>query len=175
MTFAAEYQDSLDGPDTDIRGHLAYLHNIACWYPRVRVLELGTRTGESTRAFLAAADKTGGHVWSVDTEVPQVPDHWFESRRWTFTQGDDMAEILPQPARVNVLFIDTSHDFGATIAELYKFVPRVLPRGRVLLHDTEWKPPDHPVARALDIYCAETGRTWRNMAGYNGLGEIEIP
>ena len=32
-----------------------------------------------------------------------------------------------------------------------------------------------PVARALDIYCAETGRTWRNMAGYNGLGEIEIP
>ena len=174
MSFFGEYEEHRDGPDTDIRDHLPYLHATARKYQRPRILELGTRTGESTRAFLAAAEIANGHVWSVDIEPPQVPGHWWESSRWTFVLGDDMAVILPQPVKVDVLFIDTSHDYGATIAERYKFVPRVHPGGRVLLHDTEWKAPDYPVALALDLYCAETGRTWRNHPGSFGLGEIEI-
>jgi predicted O-methyltransferase YrrM len=174
VTFTAEYETRRDGPETDIRDHLRYLHDTARKYPRVRVLELGTRTGESTSAFLAAAEKTGGHVWSVDVDGPQVPGHWLESALWTFTCGDDMAAVLPQPVHVDVLFIDTSHAYGHTIAELYKFVPRVMPGGVVLLHDTEWRPPDHPVAQALDTYCAEMNWKWRNHPGSFGLGEIEI-
>lgn len=174
MTFAEEYGQRRDGPETDIRDHLTYLHDTARKYPRCRVLELGTRTGESTSAFLAAAEQTGGHVWSVDVESPNVPGHWLESDLWTFTLGDSMGSILSQPQHVDVLFIDSSHAYGATVAELYKFVPRVKSGGRVLLHDTEWRPPDFPVARALDTYCAENNWAWRNHPGSFGLGEIEI-
>jgi predicted O-methyltransferase YrrM len=182
MTFAEEYQRRRFGPWTDIKLHLPYLRDTARSYDRVRVLELGTRRGESTAAFLAAAEETGGHVWSVDVDEPQVPAWWLDSDLWTFTAGDDMAEILPQPQHVDVLFIDTSHAYGHTIAELYKFVPRVAAGGVMLLHDTEWEPPavqldgpTGPVGRALDTWCAETGRSWVNRPGSYGLGVIGQP
>jgi hypothetical protein len=174
VTFRDQLTERISGGWTDIQAHLPYMHSVAARYPRVRVLELGVRTGESTRAFLAAAEETGGHVWSCDIEQPQVPvDDWLASGLWSLTVCDDMT--LGPIANVSVLFIDTGHEYGATIAELYRFVPMVAPGGLVLLHDTEWREPDFPVARALDTYCAETGRTWRNHTGSYGLGEIEIP
>ena len=93
----------------------------------------------------------------------------------------------PPDFRVDVLFIDSSHVLGATVAELYRFVPKVAAGGVVLLHDTEWLPPGKdgvytmtreprgPVTVALHTYCAETKREWINHPGSCGLGEIERP
>ena len=41
-----------------------------------------------------------------------------------------------------MLFIDTSHAYEHTLAELRKFVPLVAPGGTVLLHDTRLEVPE---------------------------------
>lgn len=180
----AEFQASMRGPWCDIQGHLAYLHRAVAIRPGAVVIELGTRTGESTRALLAGAYKSGGQVWSCDVAEAQVPDVIRNSDRWHFIKADDRGpearEFLPQ--QCDVLFIDTSHDYAQTLAELFEYMPRLQPGGTALLHDTQWDfvsgchvdlgEPRGPVAKALNDYCRETGMNWRNRAGHYGLGVI---
>lgn len=181
MTFAEQFQAPLDGPWTDIQRHLPYLYQAACRYPAVRVLELGVRDGQSTRAFLAAAEKTGGHVWSCDISEPQVPAGWAGSGLWTFTRGDDRRLAHDRP--VDVLFVDTSHEYQHTLHELDRFMPLVVPGGTALFHDTQWGtwrdacavPGAYgPVACALDTWCEQRGLTWALHPGSFGLGEIRV-
>lgn len=179
MTFFAEYERRLTIRWTDIQDQLPALYDRARRYDKVRVFELGTRTGESTTAFLAAAEAASGHVWSVDVDPPAVPLEWLQSPLWSFLQADDTSAQAQVwlPAECDVLFIDTSHDYHHTFEELRLYVPRVAPGGLVLCHDTKLtNPPFDPlaVARALDDYCAETGRAWLELGGQFGLGEIQV-
>jgi cephalosporin hydroxylase len=181
MSLADDYRERA-APWTDIQDCLERLFSTAVSYPQVRVLELGVRFGVSTAAFLAAAEQAGGHVWSVDVVLfPQVPyDRWLASGYWAFRQGDDMQIDTAQVPQVDVLFIDTSHAYEHTLAELRKFVPLVAPGGTVLLHDTrlqrvDGEPQEYPVATALTEYCQETGRTWTDHDAQYGLGEILRP
>jgi hypothetical protein len=46
------------------------------------------------------------------------------------------------------------------------------------MHDTllTWDHPEYRVAKALDAFCAETGRSWAEISGGRyGLGAIERP
>jgi predicted O-methyltransferase YrrM len=169
---------------SDIQGHLPTLYDAVVSRPAARVLELGVRWGTSTASLLAAVDQVGGHLWSVDIAEPRVPDWWANSGLWTLLVGDDLsAEILAAvPEQVDMLFLDTSHDYGHTLAELRAYVPRVAPGGLVCCHDTELQAPEgvqpqeaFPVARALDAFCAETGLQWTNNPGSYGLGVIRVP
>ena len=169
---------------SDIRDQMPLLYEAAAAYTGVKVLELGVRTGNSTTAFLAAAEEAGGHVWSVDVDPPHAPGElWTGSGRWTFLQGDDLKIALPEespgvPLRPDVLFIDTDHTYEHTLAELRRYVPLVGEGGVVLMHDTllTWDHREYQVAKALDTYCAETGRSWAEISeGRYGLGEILKP
>jgi cephalosporin hydroxylase len=171
---------------SDIQEYLPFLHETARSYPGVRVLELGTRKGNSTLAFLAAAEAAGGHVWSADisdvTRDPEGMAPWARCPWWTFTRGDDTDPAVQSllPARCDVLFIDTSHEYAHTLAELRAYVPRLAAGGVALLHDTHvtgW--PGYrregnlpPVWQALDDYCPETGLSWEDTPGVYGLGVI---
>jgi cephalosporin hydroxylase len=171
---------------SDIQEYLPFLHETATSYPAVRVLELGTRKGNSTLAFLAAADAAGGHVWSGDIgnivldAQGMLP--WAGNPRWTFIHGDDMDAAVQSrfPAEVDIFFLDTSHEYEHTLAELRSYMPRVSRGGVALFHDTNllgWggNPPrkDYPeVRQALDAYCAETGLSWENRRGTYGMGVI---
>lgn len=184
VTFAEEYAQRL-GPWSDIQQHLPELYDTAARYPQARVLELGVRWGTSTAALLAAVEAGGGHLWSVDIAQPAVPDWWASAGLWTLTVGDDLDPAVTgrQPAAVDVLFLDTSHVYGQTLAELRLYVPRVAAGGTVLCHDTELaapedahgEGPEYPVAAALDAYCVETGLDWVNRTGCFGLGVLTIP
>lgn len=167
---------------SDIIEYLPLLYGYARLYEGCRVQELGTRDGNSTLAFLAAAEAVGGHVWSVDINrgCPDNPNGMLpfkHSTYWTFTAGDsaDPAIVNCQPPEIDVLFIDTSHDYAQTLAELWAYVPRLTPGGTALLHDTKGSYDDFGVRRALDIFCAETGRTWAELPGCQGLGVITLP
>jgi hypothetical protein len=157
--------------DSDISLHLPFLYENA---QGRTVIELGVRSGNSTAAFLAA----GADVWSADTEEPQVPEGWRGNPRWHFLRGDDMhpAVRAALPAEADIVFIDTSHTYEHTLAELRAYAPRA--RLLVLLHDTQWMngtdtgTPAGDVARALDDYCAETGLSWANRPGSYGLGVL---
>ena len=171
---------------SDIQEYMPYLYEQAASRPGCRVLELGARTGNSTLAFLAGAAVSGGRVHSCDIEdVTRYRDGigpFTRSPRWAFTHGDDMDPAVQArlPAEVDVLFIDTSHEYEHTLAELRAYMPRVAPGGIALFHDTNlpgwpgyhWDRDIPPVQVALDEWCGETGRSWENMPGEYGLGII---
>lgn len=184
MSLAAEYLGRCH-VDSDIIAHLPTLYDRAARYPQAQILELGVRSGNSTSALLAAAERVDGHVWSVDIDVPHVPGYWSETGRWTFLRADDLDPALVEllPAEVDVLFIDTLHTYEHTRAELDLYVPRVKPGGVILMHDTELDGPAHglhgphqfPVADAIDDYCRAAGIDWTNHPGCYGLAEIAVP
>jgi predicted O-methyltransferase YrrM len=163
---------------SDIVQHLPQLHSEASTGDAV-IIELGVRSGNSTAAFLAAVEKHGGHVYSVDLDRPPVP--WHGHEQWTFMQGSDL-DLVGDLPECDVLFIDTSHTYGQTWAELETFVPKVKPGGVVLLHDTELEcpadspptDPPFPVKAAVDEYCVVNGLTPEYVAGCYGLGVIRI-
>lgn len=178
MTFLEEYEKRVT-EWSDVQYCMPWMLEAASGYEQVRVLELGVRSGNSTSAFLAAAEKNDGHVWSADTQFPDVPARWGEGALWTFVQGDDL--LLDWNRQVfDVVFIDTSHHYDHTLAELRKYVPLVAKGGVVLLHDTllahvDFEPRPYPVTLALAAFCDETGRGWVEHGGRTGFAEIVCP
>jgi cephalosporin hydroxylase len=157
--------------------------------PGAVVIELGGGVpGLSTAMFLSATDEVqvgaywaDGEVWSVDLQPAQVPAGWHGLPYWHFLQGDDLHPAVQAwlPQQCDVLFIDSAHTYGHTLAELRAYVPRIRGGGAALLHDTQWDHgnvelagPTGPVARALDDFCAGAGLSWENLPGSFGLGTI---
>lgn len=111
------------------------LYTFACRAGVRTVLELGICTGISSRALLAAVGETG-RVWSVEKR-----DSWSDHMRrikerfpaWVFILADDLE--IEWDREVDLLFIDTSHTYEHTLAELIKFSPFV--RNWIFLHDTK--------------------------------------
>jgi predicted O-methyltransferase YrrM len=188
VTIKSAYLDRLSRW-SDIQEYMPFLYEQARSRPRCRVLELGARRGCSTLAFLAGAAESGGHVHSCDIDnVLAFRDGigpFGASPRWTFTCGDDMDPAVQAklPAEVDVFFLDTSHEYEHTLAELRAYMPRLAPGGIALFHDTHlmgwpgysWDRDVSPVWAALDEWCAETGRSWEDMPGKYGLGVIREP
>ncbi len=166
---------------SDIVDHLPRLRDEASGGKLI--IELGVRSGNSTAAFLAAINMDGGHLWSVDIHQPHVPAEWFALDYWSVLVGDDLEIAHLLPPVVDVLFIDTSHAYHQTKAELLAYVGKVKPGGVVLLHDTELERPEagdagdppFPVRQAVDEFCALHDLTPEYVPGCNGLGVIRIP
>ena len=185
VTLHSAYLDRL-ARNSDIREYLPFLYEQARSRPGARMLELGSRKGNSTLAFLAGAKEAGGRVWSCDvTNVARDPEGmlpWARHPLWTFVHGDDMDPAVQAalPPEVDVLFIDTSHEYEHTLAELRAFMPRVAPGGIALFHDTNlydwpgypWTGDVPPVQQALNEWCDQAGRSWENLPGHYGLGVI---
>lgn len=164
---------------SDIQQHLPQLKAEAA--DAKRIIELGVRSGNSTCAFLAGVEQSGGHLWSVDIMQPRVP--WWGHSQWTVLVGDDLDLADQLPDEVDVVFIDTSHHYVQTQAELELYVPKVKPGGVVMLHDVELERPDgspatdpaFPVRVAVEEYCQEHGLVPEYVQGCYGLGVIRIP
>ncbi|HWM51907.1 MAG TPA: class I SAM-dependent methyltransferase [Thermoplasmata archaeon] len=136
---------------SDIYAHLPTLYRITLEGPRPRVLELGTRSGESTLALLLAAKEIDGHVTSVDVNpCPEAESRVAEAglaALWTFVMQGDLDLDWKDP--IDHLFVDTSHRYGHTLEELRKYEPFVVSGGVISLHDTTAHPP---VWRAVEEY-----------------------
>lgn len=186
---------------SDIQEQMPLLRQAARSYTAPVIAELGTRTGESTSAFLAGAAASGGHVWSVD--IGPSTNEWAAYGMWDFLSADDMSDEAAQfvPDELDILFIDTSHRYEHTLAELRRFGQRVRPGGLILMHDVELtigqmiaygEPgahedvlgPEYPVAEAISVYCKERGLKWTSQTDrpapaegrpFFGLGIIPIP
>lgn len=176
-----QYEDRCKVP-SDIVEHLPTLYDLVVREDARTVVELGVRTGNSTAALLAAIETTGGHLWSVDIRLMPFA-HLDPLKRaagdaWTFILGDDMRVAGRLPEAIDVLFIDSSHHFDHTLAELRLYGPRAK---WIVLHDTELEHPDgapptdppFPVKCAVEVWAAEAGRDWSNRTNCWGLGIIE--
>jgi cephalosporin hydroxylase len=164
---------------SDIYEHLPALFQAVMTAPAAPVIvELGTRSGNSTSAFLHGCQiNKGGVVHSVDIEMPQVPGDWWDVPFWFFHQGSstDQDVLDKLPMEIDVLFVDTSHTYDQTLSELTHYLPRVKPGGVAFFHDTEVMNDVCDVAKALDEYCGHAGLRWTNDPRCYGLGRIQVP
>lgn len=178
-TFLADAYATACVTPSDINEHLTAMVDLVAELDATKVVELGTRGGVSTLAWLHALHGRG-HLWSVDIDPrPDLPqfDHW------SFIQGDDCSPFvftqLPNP--VDIVFIDTSHAYQHTVAELALYRWLVRPGGVIVLHDTElYQPgevgpqPPFPVKKAVVEFVEAEGLTWRNYENNNGLGVVYL-
>lgn len=173
MNLYARYRDT----PSDVNEHLEYMRNLCIDMDAKVVVELGVRSGVSTTAFLSAMEHTGGTVWSCDINRAFVDDEIADHPQWEFMWGDDL-DLVDEAPECDVLFIDTSHYYVHTLAELAAYAPKV--RHTILLHDTqleqpagapEW--PPFPVRKAaLDFQASEPGWEWSEFTHNNGLGVL---
>lgn len=181
MGLRDEYERRCREP-SDIHEHLPALFASVLDAPShtPTVLELGTRTGNSTAAFLYALQvQQRGILTSVDPDVPDVPDEWFESSRWRYVHGlstdEKIRDYLYAFEPFDVLFVDTDHTYDTTLRELEWYMPRVRPGGVALFHDTMVMNDVCDVAKALTHYCAAHGLVWTEARHCYGLGRVEVP
>ena len=168
---------------SDIHLHLPRMVALVETLDAKHVIELGTRTGVSTIAWLHALNQTDGRLWSVDIDDvrdrPGGIGQWRDHPAWTFLPGDSTdAGVLAQlPERADVVFLDGDHGRQKVLDELAAYMPRLSPGGVALLHDTRirWSgEPDGtwPVTRALDEWCGAAGLHWQELPGAYGLGVV---
>lgn len=153
--------------------HCGHLSDIYVHLPRFvdfveilnaqHVIELGSRSGLSTVAWLFGLERTGGHLTSVDLDAaPDIGtfDHW------RHIQGNDQSpEVLAELEPADIIFIDTSHHYGETMNELNLYRWLVKPGGIICGHDTENEWPEgapladgsFPVKRAVREFAEANG------------------
>ena len=161
----------------DIHEHLQFMHDLVVENNYKSIAELGVRSGCSTVAFLSALNKTGGKLWSCDIEPIYGYGLEIEGQdNWTFVQGDDLEVVKDAPRWLDVLFIDTSHAYDQTLAELQAYSPRVKKKGVILLHDTELEWPEgitndipFPVKKAILDFIGDDW-SFENRENCYGLG-----
>ncbi len=175
-----QYRQACTQP-SDINEHLPLFVDLCKELGAQKVIELGTRGGPSTIAWLYGLKWTGGRCWSAPG--PQL----LHLRHWSFVQGDDLdPEVIKQlPDEADIVFIDTTHAYEDTLAELNVYLYKVRPGGRIVLHDTQLErpfefvtgrpQPRFPVARAVEEFCQENDFAWANHGPWPGLGVIEVP
>lgn len=178
LTLADEYQ-LLCSTKSDIYEHLPRLAELCVVLDAQHVIELGCRTGVSTVAWLYGLEQTGGRLTSVDIDPAPPLAEW---PHWRFVQGDDCdPAVVAQLDTADIVFIDTSHRYEHTLAELHIYRHLVRPGGRIVLHDTEleWplgvpSRPRFPVRAAVEEFCESERFGWSNNPRCWGLGEIEV-
>jgi predicted O-methyltransferase YrrM len=165
---------------SDIVNHLPRFVKMVNDLNAQHVIELGTRTGVSTLAWLYALEKTGGKLTSIDIDpAPPIGDY----DHWNFIQSDDLdSELLLSLNAADIVFIDTSHLYDQTIKELYAYLPLVRDGGLLVLHDTELMIPEtatpleplYPVKKAVLEFIDETRFDFVIHEDCWGLAVIEV-
>jgi predicted O-methyltransferase YrrM len=132
--------EAMRAPPSDTSHHLPTLSLLVTEFGLRNVVELGVRTGVSTLALLEAAAAQGGSVLSVDVEpcaeARERVDDAGLGERWRFVQMSDLDmpdEGIPDP--IDLLFVDTTHLYDHTLAELEKYGARLRAGSWVALHD----------------------------------------
>jgi predicted O-methyltransferase YrrM len=170
------YLDACHTP-SDIFEHLPVFVDLCRELKATKVIELGTRGGVSTIAWLYGLDHQG-HLWSVDINPGPLLDY----EHWTFLRGHDLDPVVlaELPEKVDAIFIDTSHHYEDTLRELETYLPRVREGGRLVLHDTELEVPEdspagdppYPVKTAVEYFCELHDLEWSNVTNCYGLAQI---
>ena len=164
---------------SDIQNHLPRFVDLVTLLDAKHVIELGSRSGVSTVAWLYALGGTGGRLTSVDLDpAPNIGQH----EHWTHIQGDDLdPDIIAGLEPADIVFIDTSHLYEHTVQELNIYRWLVRPGGVLVLHDTMLPIPEgaparplYPVRKAVEEFTAENGYVWHNYPDSWGLAVIKV-
>lgn len=138
---------------TDIAAHLSLFCELVIGTNAQKIVELGTRRGDSTVALLVGAAQTGGYVVSVDHG--RGSPYSFEQSTWGALQEtsrviredlglgsfwrlivkDDLELAAQYDDEIDILLIDTVHSYDQTKNELERWGDKVVDGGYILVHD----------------------------------------
>jgi predicted O-methyltransferase YrrM len=114
--------------------------------------------GGSTRALLAAAEATDGHLVSIDSAdcLAAIPPE--RRGRWTFLYGqsDEVLPILGGP--FDFALIDGDHTYKSTLNELRE-MDRLMAPGALVMLDDVWEPEYPGCRRAFDEFGSSRVRS----------------
>lgn len=152
------------GRPTDICDHLETLF-LECLGIETRlILELGSGDGESTFVLERVAKLWDALLVSVDIEDREEVGTYAKRQ---FVKSDDIAFAARFPAwcaaqglqaRIDLLFIDTSHLYDHTVQEIQAWFPYLAPRCKVVFHDTH-------LQEVFERRDGSQGRGWNNERG----------
>jgi predicted O-methyltransferase YrrM len=118
-----------------------------------RVVELGTSTGESGLWFALALRKTGGHLYTHDSDPGRIAVARGNFQRAgvedliTIVEGDAHETARKDPEPIDVLFIDAEKsEYDAYLREL---LPLVRPGGLILAHNMRHPNPNPHYIEAI--------------------------
>lgn len=149
---------------TDINEHLETIFNETVKLQPKLIVELGVRGGESTFVFERAASMSNSNLLSVDIEDIDFKSDY---AKWQFYKGDDIelgknfvkfAKENGLPEKIDVLFIDTSHEYKHTVDEINVWFPHLSENSIVMFHDTNIS----PIFKRKD---GTIGGGWNNKRG----------
>lgn len=127
---------------TDISDHLGVLFRESFSAKPKLIVELGVRGGESTFVLERVAGLCSSELISADLQDCSGISKY---KKWFFIQKDDIGfagefknwckkkGIKPE---INILFIDTSHEFEHTLKEIKHWFPYLSSKAKVFFHDT---------------------------------------
>lgn len=149
---------------TDISDHLETLFVESLNMEPKLIVELGVGDGESTMVFEYVANLWNAKLLSVDIEDrAEVSD--FRSRIFVHSDDISFAEAFPGWCRqqgfepvIDILFVDTSHLYEHTVAEIRAWFPYLAPRCKVFFHDTNMQ----------EVFVrrdGSVGKGWDNQRG----------
>lgn len=131
--------------ESDISDHLNFLNLFLELLQPSVIVELGTRGGESTRVFTHYTSNHDCQGYGVD--LSPKPNWLTESMNWKHFVSDDCAlgNKIEKESKwpdgtpfklIDLLFIDTSHEYEHTLRELAVWTSLVNSGGWILFHDT---------------------------------------
>jgi cephalosporin hydroxylase len=149
---------------TDISDHLETLFVESLNMESRLIVELGVGDGESTFVFERVANLWGAKLVSVDIE-DRAHVSGFKDRIFVHSDDISFAAQFPGWCRnqgfepvIDILFIDTSHLYDHTVAEIRDWFPYLAPRCKVFFHDTN-------MGEVFVRKDGSTGKGWDNQRG----------
>lgn len=153
-----DYVLMLSQRDTDIAQHLFHLYSVAIEINAKTIVEIGA--GQSTHVLTAVVNKTNGEFYSHDLSLdarlrlfPEGEGILDKEPRYHFVGGDNLVTGLNWNKPIDLLFIDSSHTYAGTLAELNLWVKWVRKGGIICMHDTSRVWVD--CRKALDDFMAD--------------------
>lgn len=161
---------------SEMASHMPLLHLLATHWSFGSVVELGVGRGWSTISLLSALLPSGKKLISYDV-APQRKSE--ATKNWRLPQGHPALELWDFRVKggvdaatdfegnsVSLVFIDTTHEYAYTKAELTAWNQKVSQRGVICGHDyflhlrPDWA-AQSGVKKAVDEFAAQHADRWR--------------
>jgi len=148
--------------------HIITIFSIALASKGKTFVELGVREGHTTEPLYEAVKLNGGHLWSVDINIPT--EFKPNNENYTFVQKDsiEFLEEWPKSKRIDVAYVDDWHSYSHVKKQLEILDQLVGPSSIILLHDLMYGNTDPFYHSDLTLKEGQ----WANGGPYRAVAEL---
>ena len=148
--------------------HIITIFSIALASKGKTFVELGVREGHTTEPLYEAVKLNGGHLWSVDINIPT--EFKSNNENYTFVQKDsiEFLDEWPKDKRIDVAYVDDWHSYSHVKKQLEILDQLVGPSSIILLHDLMYGNTDPFYHSDLTLKKGQ----WADGGPYRAVAEL---